>query len=152
MGVAVGLMALWSYRYLQARLGIFDVEMESATLEMANQLSRFNGPIPRSGPATLWPHMAMPDLGSERRFRNRALCVSGVALCVAWCLEFIRFLNTGFYAVPSVARAAAVDVLFYFCACCFPAQLIWSRLLKRRPGGLALVASLLALIWCAAAI
>ena len=42
-GLAVGIVALWCYRYLEGRLQILDHEMEGASLELLNQLSRFRG-------------------------------------------------------------------------------------------------------------
>jgi biopolymer transport protein TolQ len=42
-GLAVGLMSLWFYRYLTGRLRTFDLEMENASFDLLNQLSRFPG-------------------------------------------------------------------------------------------------------------
>jgi len=39
-GLLVGLLALWFYRYLNSKVEAFDLEMESAALELANRLSR----------------------------------------------------------------------------------------------------------------
>src|ERR1700677_2769989 len=43
LGLLVGIIALWCYRYLESSLETFDHEMESASLELLNQLSRFRG-------------------------------------------------------------------------------------------------------------
>lgn len=43
LGLLVGLVALWSYEYLAARLRSLDLEMENASKELLNQLSRFPG-------------------------------------------------------------------------------------------------------------
>jgi biopolymer transport protein ExbB/TolQ len=39
-GLAVGLVSLWFYLYLTGRLRSIDLEMENASLELLNQLSR----------------------------------------------------------------------------------------------------------------
>ena len=39
-GVMVALVALWSYRYLVAEVEAFDSEMENASLQLIDQLSR----------------------------------------------------------------------------------------------------------------
>ena len=41
LGLLVGLVALWFYEYLAAKLRSLDLEMESASQELLNQLSRF---------------------------------------------------------------------------------------------------------------
>jgi len=41
LGLLVGLIALWSYEYLAGQLSALDQEMESASLELLNQLGRF---------------------------------------------------------------------------------------------------------------
>jgi biopolymer transport protein ExbB/TolQ len=38
-GVMVALIALWSYRYLGAKVEAFDSDMENASLQLINQLS-----------------------------------------------------------------------------------------------------------------
>jgi biopolymer transport protein ExbB/TolQ len=40
LGVLVALVALWSYRYLLAKVEAFDSDMENASLELMNQLGR----------------------------------------------------------------------------------------------------------------
>src|SRR5579862_581639 len=44
-GLAIGLMSLFFYRYLTARLEAFDLEMENASLDLLNHLSRIPGPF-----------------------------------------------------------------------------------------------------------
>jgi biopolymer transport protein ExbB/TolQ len=41
-GVMVALVALWSYRYLVAEVEAFDSDMESASIQLINQLSRLS--------------------------------------------------------------------------------------------------------------
>jgi len=43
MGLLVGLLSLWGYKYLTGRLRVFDREMENASLELTNQLSILYG-------------------------------------------------------------------------------------------------------------
>ena len=43
LGLLVGLVSLWCYRYLTGRLSTIDLEMENASLDLLNQLSRFRG-------------------------------------------------------------------------------------------------------------
>jgi biopolymer transport protein ExbB/TolQ len=43
LGLLVGLIALWSYEYLAGELSALDREMRNASLELLNQLSRFQG-------------------------------------------------------------------------------------------------------------
>ncbi len=42
-GLLVGLVSLWFYEYLTGRLRTFDLEMETASLELVNLLSRLRG-------------------------------------------------------------------------------------------------------------
>jgi biopolymer transport protein ExbB/TolQ len=41
-GVMVALVALWSYRYLLSEVEAFDSDMESASIQLINQLSRLS--------------------------------------------------------------------------------------------------------------
>jgi biopolymer transport protein ExbB/TolQ len=42
LGVLVALVALWSYRYLLAEVEAFDFDMESASIQLINELSRLS--------------------------------------------------------------------------------------------------------------
>ena len=46
-GLMVALAAMWCYRYLRARVETFDFEMESASIQLINDLSRCPGPPTR---------------------------------------------------------------------------------------------------------
>jgi biopolymer transport protein ExbB/TolQ len=48
VGVAIALMAAWFYRYLLARVEVFDSEMEAASFQLINTLSLFRPSEPRS--------------------------------------------------------------------------------------------------------
>ncbi len=43
MGLLVSLISLWCYRYLTGRTETFDLEMESASLALVNQLTIYGG-------------------------------------------------------------------------------------------------------------
>ena len=43
LGLLVGLIGLWGYRYLSGRMEILDCEMKNATLELTNRLSVYCG-------------------------------------------------------------------------------------------------------------
>jgi len=42
LGVLVALVALWSYRYLLAEVEAFDFDMESASIQLINELRRLS--------------------------------------------------------------------------------------------------------------
>src|SRR5580704_11672338 len=63
LGLLVGLIALWSYEYLAGQLSALDQEMENASLELLNQLSRFRGRFPSS--STQIPSIESPMFGEK---------------------------------------------------------------------------------------
>jgi biopolymer transport protein ExbB/TolQ len=42
LGVLIALVALWSYRYLLGKVEAFDSDMESASIQLINELSRLS--------------------------------------------------------------------------------------------------------------
>ena len=153
-GLLIGLIALWSYRYLADRLCILDQEMDNTRLDLLNQMSRFPTRLTfdrqtKISEPRLSGAASPEDLAREQRFSRACLIFAGVALAAVWCIQAWRYFD--FYApFPSAAGAASIRTLFRFGLSCLPAYLIWVLLLRRRPGALLALASVLCACWSAA--
>jgi hypothetical protein len=64
-GLLVGLVSLWFYLYLAGRLRAFDREMENASLDLLNQLSRF--------PGRFTTESAINRMSDDRMFGEKSL-------------------------------------------------------------------------------
>jgi len=153
-GLLVGLMSLWFYRYLTGRLSTFDLEMENASLDLLNQLSRFRGRFtighvieshrPMFGEKTL------DEVRKEGKFERRCMVLAGTALVLAWLAQAWRYLAVDFVSLSSAVLAACIYLPIVFVISCLPMYLVWSKLLRRRPGGLVALGSILCLCWSVA--
>jgi hypothetical protein len=140
-GLFVGLMALWFYKYLAARLGTFDLEMDNATLELLNTLSRFRGTvIHRPSDSRMFAEMPLEELRRDEKFWRRCMFLAGTALVLAFCVQVLR----------SAASAPWIYTPITFGISCIPAYPLWVKLLRRRRGGLVALGSLLCLCWSVA--
>lgn len=85
-GLLVGLIALWSHEYLAGQLSALDKEMENASLELLNQLSRFRVPFTTeastndlaAGP--MFGERAWAELSREDKFLRRSMILAGTML------------------------------------------------------------------------
>jgi hypothetical protein len=153
-GLLVGLMSLWFYRYLTGRLHTFDLEMESASLDLLNQLSRFRGrftigPIIDS-PGPMFGEKTLDEVRKEGKFERRCMALAGTALVLAWLAQAWRYLAVDFISVSSAVVAACIYLPIVFAISCLPVYLVWSKLLRRRPGGLVAMGAILCLCWSVA--
>ena len=138
-GLAVGLMSLWFYRQLSGRLRTFDLEMENASLDLLNQLSRFPGRF-GTAPAIDGPmfgEKSVDELTRDDKFERRCLFLAGPALLLAWLAQVLR---SGDF-VPWV------HLPLMFAVSCVAAYPAWAKFLHRRPGGLIALASVICLCW-----
>jgi len=158
-GLLVGLLSLWSYRYLTGRLRIFDREMENASLDLLNQLSRcrgrltFGSVIDRPGP--MFGEKPLEELSRDERFKQRCMVLAGTALVLAWFAQASRYFFFGLLPMDAAVRAPWFHTLIIFgISClgvgCILAHPVWSKLLRRRPGGLVALGSILCLGWSVA--
>ena len=145
-GLLVGLVALWSYEYLAVRLRKIDLEMENASEELLNQLSRFPGRF-EVGPATeprsddpMFGELPLEDVRREEKLFRRCCFLAGITLVPAW------FVQAWCYTLP----AACFGVPVYLAISCFLLYPVWSKLLHRTPGVLIAMGSTLCLCWSVA--
>lgn len=155
LGLLVGLMALWVYEYLSTRLQALDLEMENATRELLNQLSRFPrrfeiAPQAERGSEPMFGELPPESVQGEEKFFRRCYSLAGVALALAWFVLVSRYFLEDSSDLSSSLRSACFSVVMKFIISCFVLYPIWSRLLHRRPGALVAIGSLLSLCWSVA--
>jgi hypothetical protein len=156
LGLAVGLMALWTYEYLSARLRTLDLEMESASLDLLNQLTRF--PRRFEAGAVTGQEVAGPMFGElppsvalqEEKFFRRCYSLAGVTLALAWFVQASRYFFEDSSCLSCSLRNACFGAGITFLISCFVLYPIWSNLLRRRPGALVAAGSILSLCWSVA--
>jgi hypothetical protein len=142
-GLAVGIVALWCFRYLEGRLQIFDYEMEGASLELLNQLSRFRGrflaepEVRRPRDAPMFGEKSPAELSRDEKFWRRSMFLAGTALVLAWFAQTLRLsVEAAFLYVP----------LMFGISCLFVYP-VWAKLLHRRSGGLAALGAVICFCW-----
>ena len=97
LGLLVGLIAFWSYEYLAGQLRALDQEMENASLELLNQLSRFRAPfatkasINNLAAGPMFGERPLAELSRDEKFRRRSIFLAGTALVTAWFVQALRF-------------------------------------------------------------
>ncbi len=141
-GLLVGVVSLWFYRYLLGRLDTINLEMENATLDLRNQLSRFPGRV-TAGCAIdgrMFGEQPPDEVTRGEKFQRRCLFLAGTALLVAW---LVQVLSSG-ELVPWV------HLPLKFVVSCLAAYPVWVKLLRRRPGGLVALAAIFCLCWSVA--
>ena len=157
LGLLVGLVALWSYKYLAGRLHSLDLEMENASKELLNQLSRFPrrfevGPEaePVSGP--MFGELPPEDVQREERFFRRCLMLTGVALAVEGLVQAARFVpgDNSPYLYSSAILYACFYAPITFAISCLFVYPVWLKFLNRQPGVLLALGSVLSLCWSVA--
>jgi MotA/TolQ/ExbB proton channel family len=142
-GLAVGVVALWCFRYLDGRLQILDHEMENASLELLNQLGRFRGrfltepQVGRPRGAPMFGEKSPAELSRDEKFRRRSMFLAGTALVMAWYVQTLRLpVETAFLYLP----------LTFGISCLFVYP-VWTKLLHRRSGGLAALGAAICFCW-----
>lgn len=136
-GLAVGLTSLWCYRYLTARLHTFDVEMEIASLELLNHLSRIPGPFTSAPPAgRMFGEEPAGKLRRDEKFLRYCRYLAGLALFVAFIAQFLYSNSIPWIYIPLT-----------FGLSCPPAHVLWIKLLRRRPGGMLALAAVICACW-----
>jgi hypothetical protein len=154
LGLLVGLISLWFYKYLSGRLETLDREMDNASLELVNQLSRCRArfaPVPAAdnrSPEPMFGERPLAELHQDQKSLRRSRVIAGVALIVAWGAQLPHYYSD--YSdyplqLHSVGLSALLHVLFTFGISCLAAYPIWTKLLHRKPGGLAALGALLCL-------
>ncbi len=154
LGLLVGLASLWCYKYLTGKLEAYRSEMERAPFELVDQLSRYCGrwefdpTNPRVGGEAMFGERPLDELKQDESFWRRSMLLTGASLFAAWCLQVTRYFDHDLRPFDSATWMACMYVLFVLCVSCLPAHVVWSRFLRRRRGGLALLASVICLCWC----
>jgi hypothetical protein len=150
-GLLVGLVSLWFYEYLTSRLHTLDLEMENASLELLNQLSRFPGrfAIAPCAISRMFGEEPLEKVRRDEKFQRRCTFLSGTAIVLAWFAQACYFLVHS-VSLPSALLAACICLPIVFAISCLPMYLVWVKLLRRRPGGLVALASIFCLCWSAA--
>jgi len=153
LGLAVGLISLWCYRYLLRRLETFEHEMECVSLELLNQLARHRGQWdlgPTMQPVDRRPtfgELPIAELRKDQTFWNRAMILTCTVLLLTWCTQAMRYFWFDTLPLISATWVACKYVLVTFAISCLPAHVVWIKVLHRRRGGLAVVASAFCLCW-----
>ena len=152
-GLMVGIIALWFYRYLEGMLQTGDHEMESASLDLLNQLSRFRGrfstepEIGRVGEATRFGERPLAELTQDEKFWRRSMFLAGAAILFAWLVQVLRYFGHDALPFSSSVQAACVYVPFMLALSCLAVYPVWAKLLHRRSGGLVALGSAFCLCW-----
>ncbi len=155
-GLMVGVVALWCYRYLEEKLVIFDQEMESVSLELLNELGRFHGRFsvesavkhPSDGP--LFGEKPLAELSRDENFERRCMLLAGTTLVMAWFVQMVRYFGQRALPWDSAARAACLYLPLMFAISLLLMHPLWTKLLRRRSGGLAALGSTFCLCWVVA--
>jgi hypothetical protein len=156
LGLRVGVIAFWSYDFLKGRLGTLDQEMEAASLDLLNQLSRFHGRFTAraeiSSPSgrPLFGEKTLDQLRRDDKSLRRCGVVTGMALVLAWSALALRYFGHGWVSLSSAVGWGFVYVVLMLGISCFPAYPVWVKVLRRRPGGLAALGSMVCVCWSVA--
>jgi hypothetical protein len=156
MGLLVGLISLWCYKYLTGKLETCDREMQSASLDLLDQLRRYSGrwnlsiAIQPTESPSMFGAISFVDLRREQTFWTRSMFMTGAGLFGAWCLQIVRYFEQDYLPLSSAIWAAFLSALFVFCVSCVPGYILWVIVLRRRRGGLVAAASVLGLSWSVA--
>ena len=148
-GLLVGLIALWSYTYLIAKLEVIDLEMEGASLDLLNQLSRFPRrfdvglPDESTGDHLIVGKRSLVELQREEKFERQCARLACVAFALTWCRWWVHVGLNGRDAILTACLLSTVIFVLSF----FPAYPIWTAVLKRRRGTLIATASVICLSW-----
>lgn len=132
-GLFVGLVSMWFYRCLTERLLTFDIEMENASLDLLNQLSRF----PRRfviGPAAITPRpsrmfgeVPLNEVKRDEAFKLRCMFLAGTALVLSWFAQMSRYFFVNSVSLGGSVLAASISVPIVFAISCLPVYLVWGK-------------------------
>jgi hypothetical protein len=151
LGLLVGVPSLWFFKYLAGRLECVDREMENATLELVNLLVVCPvgfAPATRANfvnESPIFRDEIGDELRDDRRPWYRSSLMVAALLFVTWCVQIARYFDNYELPLESVALTASMHVILTFAISWFVAYPAWVKLLHRRSGGLAALASLLCL-------
>ncbi len=148
-GLLVGLVSLWFYLYLSTKLRTIDLEMENASLDLLNQLSRSPSrfTIRDAIDSRLFGEVSFDEAARDERFQRRCIFLAGAALVLAFFAQASRYVLVDSLSLGSAVRMACFYLPIVFGLSCLPMYLVWVKLLGRRPGGLTALGSVLCLCW-----
>ena len=155
LGLLVGLLSLWGYRYFRGRLADFDLEMANASLALVNQLSLHLGRLRTAGPiqsiSQSLPYLEAysPDWDAERRYERRTALAAVALVLMAWCVQALAYFELDAIPLSSASFAGVRSVAIMFCFSCLPAYAVWVDFLHRKPTCVTLIGAALCLSWCA---
>jgi len=161
LGLLIGLISLWFYRYLSGQLGSIDREMSDASLDLVTQLTRHRGhfkastidrPIElpsfgvrsrtESGLQVWWEQLFdryVADVGQGVNSWLRPCVLALVMFVLIWCTRVAEHFFYESTPLHSAAASANVYLLIVFGISCFYA------VFYRRSGGALVLGSLLCL-------
>jgi MotA/TolQ/ExbB proton channel family len=147
-GLLVGLVSLWFYLYLSGRLGAIDLEMENASLDLLNQLSRLPSrfTVGTASDRRMFGEVSL-DSVTRNELERRYLLLASMALVLAWFAQASRYFFVDSLSLGSAVAVACFYLPIVFGLSCLPMYLVWVKLLDRRPGGLMALGSLFCLCW-----
>jgi hypothetical protein len=130
--------------------------MENASLELLNQLSRFQGrfassprPIPSiEGP--MFGEKPLAELSREDKSLRHSRILTGAMLFLAWCALAARYFGHDALPWDSAVPSACFYIPILLGVSCLFAHPLWIKVLHRRPGGLAALGSTICLAWTVA--
>jgi len=152
-GLLVGIVALWCYRYLETGLQTLDHEMEGASLELMNQLSRFNGrftvapAVNRISDGPMFGERSLAELSRDERFWRRCMLLTATAVALTWLVQLLRYFDQYSLSLYSSVQTACLYIPFMFGISCLLVYPVWAKLLRRKSGGLAALGSTFCLCW-----
>jgi len=153
LGLLVGVLSLWFYKYMSGRLENLDLEMESAALDLPNLLIRCPVGCASTARVSFVNHAPIfrDEVGSEllddhRPWYRSSLMVQ-VLLFVSWCVQFVRSFDDYEASLVSISLTSSFCVISYFTFSWFVVYPAWIKLLRRAPGGLATLTSMCCLAW-----
>jgi hypothetical protein len=78
--LAVGVVSLWFYLYLTGRLRSIDLEMENASLELLNQLSRLPSrfTVGATSDAPVFGEVSLDEVAQDDKFQCRCMLLAGL--------------------------------------------------------------------------
>jgi len=153
VGLVIGLLSLWLYRYLKAKLGTIDQEMKIASLELVNYLNRHARTLKWDAEAVPVNGLmfgakfgeALDDIDDKRR--RAAVFFSAGALTIAWFLQSIHYYGQFWVSSSASPVYALIRVAFTFGFSFLPVYPIWAKLLHRRRGWLIGLSAVVCLAW-----
>jgi len=97
LGLLIGIVSLWFYRYLIGGLQLIDNEMETASLGLVDNLRRLRGPIAfeadagRADNPLMFGEERVELLRKDLKFWRRSTAFTGTALTASWLVNIERY-------------------------------------------------------------